>query len=129
MIGMYAVADTMITVLLTENWIGCVPFLRLSCIYWMIQPIQTANAQAIKACGRSDIYLRLETTKKIIAPPRNIDSTIGTILFFTFKLTSTKASNRRKNKNISINIKDENNKSKIIFIFSNRLISIAHTSY
>lgn len=66
MIGMYAVADTMITVLLTENWIGCVPFLRLSCIYWMIQPIQTANAQAIKACGRSDIYLRLETTKKII---------------------------------------------------------------
>ena len=56
----------MIRFLLTDKWIGCVPFLRLSCIYWMIQPLQTANAQAIKACGRSDIYLKLETAKKII---------------------------------------------------------------
>ena len=66
MIGMCAVGETMIRFLLTDKWIGCVPFLRLSCIYWMIQPLQTANAQAIKACGRSDIYLKLETAKKII---------------------------------------------------------------
>ena len=66
MIGMCAVGETMIHFLLTDKWIGCVPFLRLSCIYWMIQPLQTANAQAIKACGRSDIYLKLETAKKII---------------------------------------------------------------
>lgn len=66
MTGMCAVGETMIRFLLTDKWIGCVPFLRLSCIYWMIQPLQTANAQAIKACGRSDIYLKLETAKKII---------------------------------------------------------------
>lgn len=66
MMGMCAVGETMIRFLLTDKWIGCVPFLRLSCIYWMIQPLQTANAQAIKACGRSDIYLKLETAKKII---------------------------------------------------------------
>lgn len=66
MMGMCAVGETMIRFLLTDKWIGCVPFLRLSCIYWMLQPLQTANAQAIKACGRSDIYLKLETAKKII---------------------------------------------------------------
>ena len=66
MMGMCAVGETMIRFLLTDKWIGCVPFLRLSCIYWMIQPLQTANAQAIKACGRSDIYLKLETAKKLI---------------------------------------------------------------
>lgn len=66
MIGMFSVAETMIRVLLTDKWLLCVPFLRLSCIYWMFQPCQTANVQAIKAVGRSDICLKLEVVKKTI---------------------------------------------------------------
>lgn len=66
MLGLVAVAEPMISILLTDRWLPCVPYLRLCCIYWMLQPIQTANIQAIKACGRSDLCLKLETAKKII---------------------------------------------------------------
>lgn len=66
MAGIIAAAEPMVRVLLTEKWIFCVPFLRLCCIYWAFQPLQTANVQAIKAVGRSDICLKLEVIKKLI---------------------------------------------------------------
>lgn len=66
MVGLFGIAEPLIRFLLTDKWINCVPYLRLCCIYWMIQPIQTANIQAIKAAGRSDICLKLEIIKKII---------------------------------------------------------------
>ena len=64
--GLMAISEPLVRVLLTENWLPCVPFLKISCIYWMFQPSQTANVQAIKASGRSDICLKLEIIKKII---------------------------------------------------------------
>jgi O-antigen/teichoic acid export membrane protein len=66
MIGMFVIANRMILILLSEKWLPCVPYLQLSCIYWMFQPIQTANVQAIKAAGRSDICLKLEIIKKVV---------------------------------------------------------------
>lgn len=66
MFGIFAVSDSMIKILLTDIWLPCVPYLRLCCVYWMFQPIQTANIQAIKAIGRSDICLKLEVIKKIL---------------------------------------------------------------
>ncbi len=62
--GLIAVADPLIRLLLTEKWMLCIPFLRLGCLYWLFQPMQTANYQAIKAVGRSDICLKLEFVKK-----------------------------------------------------------------
>lgn len=64
--GLMAVAEPMVRLLLTEKWLSCVPYLQICCIYWMFQPSQTANVQAIKAAGRSDICLKLEIVKKII---------------------------------------------------------------
>ncbi len=64
--GLMIVAEPMIRLLLTDRWISCVPFLQISCIFWMFQPSQTANVQAIKAAGRSDICLKLEMIKKTI---------------------------------------------------------------
>lgn len=66
MFGLMAVSRPLVILLLTEKWIGCVPFLCISCCFWMFQPVQTANAEVIKALGRSDIYLSLEFKKKII---------------------------------------------------------------
>lgn len=66
MIGLAAVAKQFIEVLLTNKWLPCVPLLQLLCIVYLFQPIHTANMQAIKAMGRSDIYLRLEIIKKTI---------------------------------------------------------------
>ncbi|MCQ9281071.1 lipopolysaccharide biosynthesis protein [Priestia aryabhattai] len=66
MIGLMSVANSLVSVLLTEKWLAVVPFLQICCIYWLFQPIQTANWQAIKALGRSDLLMNLEVLKKII---------------------------------------------------------------
>lgn len=66
MIGLAAVAEPFIELLLTSKWLFCVPFLRIFCLTYMIYPIHTANLNAIKAMGRSDMFLKLEIIKKII---------------------------------------------------------------
>lgn len=65
-IGMAACAEPLIEVLLTEKWLPCVPFLRVFCITYGFWPIHTANLNAIKAVGRSDIFLKLEIVKKAV---------------------------------------------------------------
>ena len=66
MLGLAAVAESFVCLLLTDKWLPCVLFLRLFCIIYLFYPIHTANMQAIKAVGRSDILFKLEVTKKII---------------------------------------------------------------
>lgn len=66
MFGLFAVADSFVRLVLTEKWIPCVPLMRLFCIIYLFQPIHTANAQAIKGIGRSDITLKIEALKKVI---------------------------------------------------------------
>ena len=66
MIGLAITAPTIIQLLLTDKWSGAILFLRIFCVGYLLVPIQTANIQAIKASGRSDIYLKIEIIKKII---------------------------------------------------------------
>lgn len=67
MIGLLVVADPLVRVLLTEKWIGCVPFFQISCLTYMMQPVNTANVQAINALGKSDLVLKKEIEKRIVA--------------------------------------------------------------
>lgn len=66
MFGLAAVATPFVSLLLTDKWLFAVPFLQLYCIFYLVQPIHTANMQAIKALGRSDVFLKLEMIKKSI---------------------------------------------------------------
>lgn len=66
LIGLAACADTLVLLLLTDKWMPCVPFLRIFCIGYVFYPIHTANLNAIKAMGRSDIFLKLEVIKKVV---------------------------------------------------------------
>lgn len=66
MMGLAACAEPLIRLMLTEKWLPCVPFLRIFCITYMFWPIHTANLNAIKALGRSDLFLKLEIVKKIV---------------------------------------------------------------
>ena len=66
MIGMAFIAEPIVSLILTDKWLPCVYFMRLFCISFMFQPIHTANLNAIKAIGRSDIFLKLEIIKKIV---------------------------------------------------------------
>lgn len=66
MLGLALVAEPLIKILLTDKWLPCVPFLQISCFTYALRPVHTANLQAIKAMGRSDIFLKLEIIKKVI---------------------------------------------------------------
>lgn len=66
MVGLAVCAEPIVSLILTDNWLPCVPYLRIFCFTYAFYPIHTANLNAIKAMGRSDIFLRLEVIKKII---------------------------------------------------------------
>lgn len=66
LVGLMAAAKPFIICLLTEKWIGAVPFLRIFCVAFMMMPIQSSNMCAIKALGYSGTTLKLEIIKKVI---------------------------------------------------------------
>ena len=66
MVGLAAIAEPLIELLLTEKWLMCVPFLQIFCIVYALWPIHSANLMAINAIGRSDIFLKLEIVKMAI---------------------------------------------------------------
>lgn len=66
MAGLAAVADPLVRVLLTDKWLPAVPFIQFCCFTYAFWPVHTANLQAVKALGRSDVFLVLEIIKKII---------------------------------------------------------------
>lgn len=66
MMGLAFTASEVVELLLTEKWLPCVFFLRIFCITYMFYPIHTANLNAIKALGRSDMFLKLEIVKKVV---------------------------------------------------------------
>lgn len=63
--GLAAVAEPLITILLTEKWLFAVPYMRLFCLVFALYPIHSCNVQVISAIGKSDIILKLEVLKKM----------------------------------------------------------------
>lgn len=66
MMGLAACGVPLTRLVLTEKWLPSVPFMVIFCITSMFYPIHTANLNAIKAMGRSDLFLMLEIAKKIV---------------------------------------------------------------
>lgn len=66
MFGLAACAEPLIRLLLTEKWMPSVPYLCVFCFSYAFYPVHTANLNAIKAMGRSDIFLKLEIIKKVL---------------------------------------------------------------
>ena len=78
LMGLAACGKSVISILLTDKWLPSYPFMVVFCISYLFLPINTANLNAIKALGRSDIFLKLEIIKK----------TIGIIIIIaTFKIS------------------------------------------
>ena len=59
-------AESLVCILLTDKWLSSVFYLRIACFTYAFYPVATTNLCAIKALGRSDIFLKLEIMKKII---------------------------------------------------------------
>lgn len=66
MMGMAFTGRSLIGLMLTDKWLPSVFYMRILCITFMFYPIHTANLNAIKAVGRSDLFLKLEIEKKIV---------------------------------------------------------------
>ena len=64
--GLAVCAEPIVRIVLTEKWIPCVPFLQVFCIAYAFLPFHIANLNAVKAMGRSDLFLKMEILKKII---------------------------------------------------------------
>lgn len=66
MIGLAFCARPIVQLVLTDKWLPCVPYLQIFCVSYLFWPIHTANLNAIKAMGRSDLFLKIEIIKKFI---------------------------------------------------------------
>ena len=57
------IAKPLVTILLTERWLPCVPIFQLTCISNSVLMFQLVNLRAYMAVGRSDLYMRLQVIK------------------------------------------------------------------
>lgn len=80
MMGLGVCATPLVRLLLTEKWLPCVPYMQIFCFTYAFYPIHTANLNAIKAMGRSEIFLILQLIKNTIG----IALLLATIRFGVF---------------------------------------------
>ncbi len=67
MLGLAAVAKPLIFILIGEKWLPAVYFLQIICFSGMLYPLHAINLNILQVTGRSDLFLKLEIIKKIIA--------------------------------------------------------------
>lgn len=66
MIGLAALADPLIIVLLKPKWAFAATLLQILCFSMMWYPIHAINLNLLQVKGRSDLFLYLEIAKKIV---------------------------------------------------------------
>ncbi len=64
--GFAAVSENFVRVVLTEKWLGCVPFIWIFCINNLFFPIHSTNMQLLKVLGKVKSLVWLEVFKKVI---------------------------------------------------------------
>lgn len=57
----------MIVSLIGEQWLPAVPMLQIVCFSMMLYPLHAINLNMLQVQGRSDLFLKLEIIKKIVA--------------------------------------------------------------
>lgn len=65
MLGLSAVADPFVRILLTDKWEGTIYFFQIICFAMMWYPVHAINLSLLQVKGRSDFFLKLEVIKKI----------------------------------------------------------------
>jgi O-antigen/teichoic acid export membrane protein len=66
MLGLAAVSEGVVQLLLTDKWLPCVPYMQWLCIANAAVPITSSNLIAIKSSGRSDVYMGLEMVRRVV---------------------------------------------------------------
>lgn len=67
LLGLCGCARPLVSVLLTDKWLECVPLMQILCFSLIFNGITIINLNLLYVKGRSDLVLRLEIIKKSIA--------------------------------------------------------------
>lgn len=67
MLGLAAIAKSMVLVLVGDKWLPSVEYIQIICFSSMLYPLHAINLNMLQVQGRSDLFLYLEILKKIIA--------------------------------------------------------------
>jgi O-antigen/teichoic acid export membrane protein len=67
MLGLAAIATPLLVVLIGEKWLPAADYLQIICFSGMLYPLHAINLNILQVKGRSDLFLKLEIIKKIIA--------------------------------------------------------------
>ena len=65
--GLAAVADSLVVVLIGPQWREAAHYLQILCFSACLHPLHAINLNMLQVQGRSDLFLKLEIVKKIIA--------------------------------------------------------------
>jgi O-antigen/teichoic acid export membrane protein len=69
MLGMAAIAEPLIITLIGVKWLPSVEYLQLLCLAAALYPLHALNMNILNIKGRSDLLLKLEVVKKLLAVP------------------------------------------------------------
>ncbi len=64
---MAVLAEPLFRFLFTEKWLPAVPYFQILCFNGLLYPIHAYNLQILNLKGRSDLFLKLEVIKKVLA--------------------------------------------------------------
>lgn len=67
LLGFCGMAGTVIEVVIGDKWLPCVPYLQILCLAALFQPMNMINQNVLQVKGLSQLFLRLEIIKKIMA--------------------------------------------------------------
>ncbi|MFC5711446.1 lipopolysaccharide biosynthesis protein [Thalassorhabdus alkalitolerans] len=79
MLGMAAIAQHLIVLLMGEHWEPAVVYFQLLCVAAILYPMHAINLNILKVKGRSDLFLKIEILKKVITTIAIILAILGNI--------------------------------------------------
>lgn len=87
------VGEPLVSVLLTDKWLPCVPVLQAFCLIYSCLLIETMNIRVYAALGRSDIYLYLHIGRAALSVLVSVTAVVLSrniyVLALCFALTQT----------------------------------------
>lgn len=81
-VGLFFVANPLITVMFTEKFIACAPILQALCLFYLTVPTLLACSSVIKGIGKSRLYMWSEIIKMVVT----ISSVLILTVLFTIEL-------------------------------------------
>lgn len=65
-LGLFAVANEFVLIVLSEKWLGAVPYIKILCLVAVIQPYINISHSLLKITDQTKLLLRIEFVRRII---------------------------------------------------------------